>query len=185
MSTALQNRCFLVRLSGIFPELKQADKDRMRALLIFATVAAAVLAAAVISAQQPRFLVLSSWVSSACNGAQEPYNVTVPLGICLNNHDFDAVDCTLLTKCLTSSLPSRYGSKTFPYVALVNCSRAPAMSLSVLNSVSGNTLTAKIYPLQKTCGAIGLPLHYSYGECASTFALAKHCGIAGASLTWM
>jgi hypothetical protein len=104
--------------------------------------------------------------------------------VCLNNHDFDDPPCPILEDCI-DKLYVTYGG-TIPYEQLVNCSGAPPMHLSVQLSYdpNANKLDAKIYPISKTCFGIPLPLTFKEGECASTFALSKKCGIPGASLSW-
>jgi hypothetical protein len=155
----------------------------MRAILVVAALLAAAAAAAA-AAAQPRFQVLNSFNTSDCAGAL-PYNITIPLGECLNNHDFDKVSCGRLQGCLaTLSRPSPY----IAYAALVNCTAAPAMDLSVRGALidGGAGLRLHVYPLQKTCKYLGVPMTFhEKNKCASTFALSKHCGIAGSSISWM
>lgn len=131
------------------------------------------------------YLILSSYTNSDCDASSVlPYNVSVQLDQCLNNHDFNKVPCDNLTTCL-DSLSS--GGQTIAYEDLVNCTGAPSMLLSVFQTYdsSSNELAVKVYPLSRACGDIPLPLHYQYGACASTFALSKSCGISGASVSWV
>lgn len=131
-------------------------------------------------------LVLSSYSTSDCNPINLlPFNLTVPLGTCLNNHDFDAVNCTLLSGCI-SKLSSQ-GRGFIPYDALVNCTNAQPMYLSVrpVFSPVTNELHVDLYVISEQCNMIPVPLNFKYGECASAFSISKSCNISGSSVSWL
>ena len=141
---------------------------------------------AVFAAAQPTYLILSSYSDASCDPATMlPFNLTVPLGSCLNNHDFDKAPCEVLQGCVTN-LTAVYGP-TVPYEAMVNCTAAPSMHLSVLPTydAAASELEVKVYAISKACWGLGLPLHFASGACASTFAVSKHCGVSGASVSWV
>lgn len=157
-------------------------------LLAFAIAALIAITAPTTAHASPSYLVLSSYSSTTCDPSTAyAFNLTIPLGQCLNNHDFNSADCNVLDKCLHVTLPKQFPSLTFPYEALVACTGAPKMHLSVNPSfdASVNKLAAKIYPLVEACEDLPLTLHYSAGECASKFAVSKKCNVGGSSVSWI
>lgn len=118
-------------------------------------------------------LVLTSFAKSDCTQQFSGKQIMVKLGVCLNNHDFTQVSCDVLNKCLAGSGKMYYGD-------LVTCTGAPAMFLSVNVTVdSKRQIAANIHSPMTDCSSLGFTTHYSQGDCASTFALAPKCGLAG------
>lgn len=155
-------------------------------MIALCTLALVVLSCVLMAAAAPKFLVLSSYKDAKCDPrTRVPLNLTIPLGECLNNHAFDKVSCSILTQCITQ-LHNDVGPQV-PYEALVNCTAAPSMRLSVTPTYDAarDQLKATVYALSRTCFSIPIGLHYDAGECASTFALSKGCGVAGASVAWI
>ena len=153
----------------------------MRATVAFVALALTA-AASVLSA--PTELLLTSYVASECNEHPLNFNVSVPLGTCLNNHDFNKVACGTLNGCI-GNLTMQYGA-TIPYEGLVNCTGASAMPLSVMPTFdeATNQLQVKLYVISHACWGIPVTLHFSRGQCASQFAISSSCGIAGSSVAW-
>ena len=115
-----------------------------------------------------------------CSVSRARVVLAIPLGTCLNNHDFSIVPCSKLLACL----PGQFGA-VMPYSALVNCTQAPSMHLSINSAISDdNELQIKVYPLVRSCSDIPLPLSFSKGACASKFAVSSACGLAGATVDW-
>lgn len=145
----------------------------------------AIAMASFVVAAAPTHLILSSYVSKSCDPTQmQPFNVSVPLGSCLNNHDFNKPSCETMSNCI-GQLTDMYGS-TFPYESLVNCSGPPSMSLSVFPEWDAEAfnLEVKVYFISKACWGIPIPMHFTAGQCASQFALSGACGMAGSSVAW-
>ena len=131
-------------------------------------------------------LIMSSYNTSSCDPAGIlPFNLSIPMGQCLNNHDFTVPTCPVLLNCITTL--TRSVGPVFPYESLVNCSQAPPMLLSVIPSydTSAGQLKITLYALSQECWGVPVPMHFTWGECASVFALSGKCGIAGASVTWV
>ena len=157
----------------------------MRVSLPLLLLLAAVIATAGMVIGSPTHLILSSYVDKSCDPTQMlAFNVSVPLGECLNNHDFSKPTCETMSNCI-GELTGTYGS-TFPYEALVNCSGAPSMSLSVFPEWDSEAFNVevKIYFISKACWGIPIPMHFTAGQCASQFALSGPCGMAGSSVSW-
>ena len=131
------------------------------------------------SLADPTSLLLQTFESSSCSG-NVLFSLAIPLDVCLNNHDFASVDCTVLHNCI-----NKFGSgSVFPYESLVNCTGAESMYLSVSPTYSDNKIHAKVYPISKTCFGIPIPKSFSKGDCASAFAVSSNCGFAGAAISW-
>jgi hypothetical protein len=104
------------------------------------------------------------------------------MGSCLNNRNFADVECGKLHACLAQVPPGG----VLDYEALVQCTGAPSLPLSVRTEVDPDTgrLRAFVYPFSRSCSDIPLVLHFDKKQCASIFAVSKKCGIAGAAVDW-
>lgn len=162
---------------------------RMTRSFFLSAIAVLVLLAAATPAFAAQFAVLQSFANSDCSGNNFPLNITIPLGSCLNNHQFDDVECDTLNQCFSALRVncSAYGPCYASYQSLVDCTGAPAMHLSVYQTVDEITqkLVAKVYALQEQCTALPITLRFGRGECASAFAISKSCGISGSALNWI
>jgi hypothetical protein len=126
-------------------------------------------------------MLLRSSSAKDCS-TESDFALTIPMGKCLNNHDFSKVACDKLQACLLR-VPK---GGLLPYEDLVQCSGAPSMPLSVFQEVDATTgrLRALVYPLSRTCSDIPIVMHFAKQQCASLFAVSKQCGIAGAAVDW-
>ncbi len=129
----------------------------------------------------PSTVLLRSMTDKACSGKPR-FSLSIPTGTCLNNHDFNKVECSRLQACL-ARVPQ---GGVLPYEELVQCTGAPSMRLSVRQEVDPSTgrLRALIYPLSRSCSGLPIVLHFAKQQCASLFAVSKSCGIAGSALDW-
>ncbi len=126
-------------------------------------------------------MLLRSSEAKNCS-ADERFALTIPMGVCLNNHDFSKASCDKLEACLLR-VPK---GGTMAYKDLVQCTGAPSMALSVRTEVDATTgrLRAFVYPLSRSCSGLPVVLHFGKKQCASLFAVSKKCGIAGAAVDW-
>ena len=112
------------------------------------------------------------FTSSNCSGASGSL-VTLNTGECLNNHDFSKVDCSILQQCLA-------GNNQMTYQELVECSGAPALSLSInITATEDGSITVHTYPISKTCFGIPVPVHEDVGDCSKLFAFNPDCYPSG------
>uniref|UniRef100_A0A7S4I218 Uncharacterized protein n=1 Tax=Vannella robusta TaxID=1487602 RepID=A0A7S4I218_9EUKA len=128
----------------------------------------------VVVAQTPEsgIITFTPFVNDDCTGTPVA-NVTLPTGVCLNDHDFNKVSCSVLTNCLSGN--------SLSYEDLVSCSGAPAMSLSInITAYNDGSFVVHAFPLSKKCFGVPVPIPEEVGGCSTLFALNKECYPSGA-----
>ena len=154
-------------VSFILSMARGAEAERKFLCCLFVVVV-------VVVAQTPEsgIITFTPYETDDCTGLSVA-NVTLPTGVCLNNHDFNKVSCDILTECLSGN--------SLSYEDLVSCSGAPAMSLSInITAYNDGSFVVHGFPVSKKCFGVPVPIPEEVGGCSTLFALNKECYPSGA-----